>query len=317
MTTTAQPRPYLTSLTPLPSALHPHCLARDHLQFGYPSLLSHCMDHTGCLVPLTDSDIDRILVVITHSHAPNTHECYGSGLLVFHVFCNLRNIPESQRCLASSILVLSFLAVCTGMHSGKTLESYFYSIRAWHLLHSLPWSIDQAQASLTLEGAKSLAPLSSSHTKHTPFTVALLLALCSNLDLSMPLHAAVYACLTTSFFTIAQTGEFTVPSLKGFDHQKHITVGDIHHNVDRHGFNVTVFHLLRTKMSPIGEDVYWATQSGLVDPLAALTNHLHVNNPSTSDALFSWRHVLGLRVLTRSTFLKCLKEAILTWDRGI
>ncbi|KAG2056796.1 hypothetical protein BDR06DRAFT_879473 [Suillus hirtellus] len=308
MTTTAQPRPYLTSLTPLPSALRPHCLAWDRLRLWVPIASRSRMDHSGCLVPLTDSDVDRILVVIAHSHAPNTRECYGSGLLVFHVFCDSRNIPESQRCPASSILVLSFLAACAGMYSGKTLDSYFYGIRAWHLLHGLPWSVDQAQASLTLEGAKSLAPLSSSRPKRAPFTVALLLALHSTLDLSTPLHAAVYACLTTSFFTIARMGEFTVPSLKDFNRQKHVTVGDIRHEVDRHGFNVTVFHLPRTKTSPTGEDVYWATQSGLVDPLAALTNHLHVNNPSTSDALFSWRHVSGLHVLTHSAFLKCLKE---------
>lgn len=195
------------------------------------------------------------------------------------------------------------------MYSGKTLENYFYGIRAWHLLHGLPWSIDQAQTSLALEGAKSLTPSSSSRSKRAPFTISLLLAIHSVLDLTTPLHAAVYACLTTSFFTIARTGEFTVPSLKAFDRRIHVTVSDIRHEVDRHGFHVTVFRLPRTKTSPTGEEVYWASQSGLADPLAALTNHLEINCPSASDALFSWKHRLGLRVLTRSTFLKCLKEA--------
>jgi hypothetical protein len=240
---TMQPRPYHNSLTPLPSPLRPHCLARDRLRLWVPAASRSRLDHTGSLVSLTDSDIDRILLVIAHCHASSTRECYGSGLLVFHVFCDSRSIPEHQCCPASSVLVLAFLAGCAGLYSGKTLENYFYGIRAWHLLHGLPWSVDQVQASLTLEGAKSLAPSSSSRAKRAPFTVALLLAIRSNLDLSTPLHAAVYACLTTSFFTIARTGEFTVPSLKSFDRQLHVSVSNIRHEVDRHGFRVTVFHL--------------------------------------------------------------------------
>jgi hypothetical protein len=39
----------------------------------------------------------------------------------------------------------------------------------------------------------------------------------------------------------------------------------------------------------------------------ALDNHLAVNKPSPSDALFSWRHHSGLRVLMRSAFLKCIQ----------
>lgn len=311
-----QPRPYQVALTPLPSALRPHCLARDRLRLWTPAASRSRTDHTGSPVELSDSDVDRILQVIAHSHAPNTRECYGSGLLVFHIFCDSRNIPESQRCPASSILVLAFLAGCAGMYSGKTLENYFYGIRAWHLLHGLPWSVDQAQASLTLEDAKSLSPPSSSRTKRAPFTISSLLGIHSALNLTTPLHAAVYACLTTSFFTIARTGEFTVPSLKAFDRTTHVTVGDIRHDVDRHGFCVTVFCLPRTKTSPTGEEVYWASQSGLADPRAALTNHLAINRPSSSDALFSWRHKSGLRVLTRGAFLKCLKEASARCGQG-
>ncbi|KAG1893102.1 uncharacterized protein F5891DRAFT_963498 [Suillus fuscotomentosus] len=304
-----QPRPYHNSLTPLLSPLRPHCLARDRLRLWVPATSRSRLDHTGSLVSLTDSNIDRILLVIAHCHAPSTRECYGSSLLVFHVFCDSRGIPEHQRCPASSVLVLAFLAGCAGLYSGKTLENYFYGIHAWHLLHDLPWSVDQAQASLTLEGAKSLAPSSSSRAKRAPFTVALLLMIHSSLDLSTPLHAAVYACLTTSFFTIARTGEFTVPSLKSFDRHLHVSVSDIRHKVDRHGFHVTVFRLPRTNTSSSGEDVYWAAQSGLADPLAALNNHLHINHLSPSDALFSWQHGTGLHALTRTAFLKCLKDA--------
>ncbi|KAG2036468.1 hypothetical protein BDR03DRAFT_865976, partial [Suillus americanus] len=126
---------------------------------------------------------------------------------------------------------------------------------------------------------------------------------------STPLHAAVYACLTTSFFTLACTREFTIPSLTSFDPQMHVKVSDLCFEVDWHGFKVTVFRLPCTKSSHTGQDVYWVAQSGLADPEAALNNHLAINRLSPSDALFSWHHRMGVRVLTWSAFLKCSQGA--------
>lgn len=228
---------------------------------------------------------------------------------MFHVFCDSRDIPEQQRCPASSILLLAFVAGCAGLYSGRTLENYFHGVRAWHLLHGLPSLVDQAQVSLALEGARRLAPPKSTRPKRSPFTVPLLVDIRSVLDLSTPLHAAVYACLTTSFFTIARTGEFTVPSLSSFDPLCHVKVMDMRCETDRNGFEVTTFSLPRTKTALGGEDVYWAVQSGPADPHAALKNHFAVNAPSPSAALFSWRHQGRMRVLTKSAFLKCLQDA--------
>lgn len=195
------------------------------------------------------------------------------------------------------------------MYSGKTLENYLYAIRAWHLLHGQEWLVNRDQVSGALEGAKRLAPKSSTRPKRTPFTVDLIGALHSALDLTNPLHAAVYACLTTSFFTIARTGEFTVPTLRGFDPNIHVKVGDMRGEEDRQGLRVTVFRLPRTKVAIAGEDVFWASQSGVVDPCAALLNHFAVNKPAPADPLFSWRHHSGLRPLTKTQFMKCLQEA--------
>ncbi|KAG2056926.1 hypothetical protein BDR06DRAFT_1038034, partial [Suillus hirtellus] len=260
-------------------------------------------------INITDSNIDRIIMVLSHSHAQSTRETYGSSLLVFHVFCDTRAIPEEQRCPASSVLILAFIAACSGLYSGKSLENYFYAVRAWHLLHGQPWYADSDQCTLAMAGGRQLVPITSKRPKHTPFTIDILVAIHSTLDLSSPLHTAVYACLTTSFFTIAHVGEFTVPSLHRFDPQRHIKVSDWRYDADRHGFHVTIFHLPRTKTSLLGEDVYWAAQSGLSDPDAALSNHLSVNQPPPNAALFSWKHHAGLHPLMRSEFLKCLQSS--------
>lgn len=151
------PHPYHHSLTPQPSTLRPHCLARDRVHLWTPITSRSHTDHSGSVVAISDYGVDRIFTVLAHSHAVGTRECYGAGLLVFHMFCDSPNIPDKQCCPASSILLLAFLASCAGLYSGGTLENYFYSIRTWHLLHGLPWLIDQAQV-LALEGAKWLAP---------------------------------------------------------------------------------------------------------------------------------------------------------------
>lgn len=272
------PHAYHHSLTLRTCTLRPHCLAWDRLHLWTPLNSQSCLDHAGSTVALSDCDIDHIFAVLAHSHTISTCECYGSGLLVFHIFCDSCDIPEGQRCPASSILLLAFIANCTGLYSSRTLENYLYGIRAWHLLHGLPWLTDQTQITLALEGAKCLAPPQSSHLKRSPFTIDLLVEIRSALNLSTPLHAAVYACLTTSFFAIARTGEFTVNSLSCFDPLQHVKCMDMRHKTDHNSFEVITFQLPRTKTAFDGESVYWAAQSGPADPQVALTNHLAIHS---------------------------------------
>jgi hypothetical protein len=95
-TTLSHTCPYLPSLTPLPSFLWPHCLACHHLHLWRPSLGRSHLDHVGNPVSISDDDLNQILAVIGHSLASGTQETYGSGLLAFHVFCDVCDIPEVQ-----------------------------------------------------------------------------------------------------------------------------------------------------------------------------------------------------------------------------
>lgn len=308
-TSTTQPRAYNPTLTPLSSPLRPHCLAKDRLCLWCPSLSCVALDHNGIPLPLSEADLNCILTVIGHSLASGTKEVYGSGLLVYHVFCDARSISEDQRGPASSLLLLSFIATCAGVYSGKTLENYLYGVRAWHLLHGLMWLGHSEQISSALTGAARLAPPPSKRLKCQPFTLDIIITLHSTLDLSAPLDAAVYACLIISFFMLAWLGEVTVRSLNGFDPALNVKVSDIHYAQDRHGLKVTVLHLPHSKMSVGREDLYFAPQIGEVDPQMGLEAHLRVNTPPPQAALFSWRHQNGLRPLTRSEFLRRLERA--------
>ncbi|KAJ7444711.1 hypothetical protein FB451DRAFT_1343732 [Mycena latifolia] len=143
------------------------------------------------------------------------HEVYGSGLLLYPVFCDAQGIQER-------------------------LASYYYGFRAWHFLHSVPWSVEQAAIDPLLKAAATLAPTSSKRKKRLPYTVEVLCIIHGHLDLILPLDAAV---------------------------------GGVSNVSDRNGLQQTAFSLPRTKSAPNGEDAFRSDQNGLADPEQALNNH--------------------------------------------
>jgi hypothetical protein len=299
----SKPQPYRPDLTPHPSQLRPHCAARDRLRLWQPMGRQSDSSQNPQPIELSEADLDRILEVMNVSWANGTREVYGSGLLVYHVFCDLRSIPEHQRAPASPLLIVAFISSCAGSYSGSTLANYVFGVRAWHTLHGQRWAMDDMQVKAALTGAANLAPPSSKRPKRAPFTVSLIEQILNKLNHSDPLDAAVAACLTTTFYTVARTGEFTVPSLNKFNPIVHIKRSDIRIGEDRHGMRVKVFVIPHTKCSPNGEDVYWAPQQGPSDPDAALRNHFEINNPPSDSHLFAYKHHKGMRPLTKRAFI--------------
>ena len=300
------PHKYLSNLTPLTSDLCPHCPACDRLRLWKPTFVR---SSDTLNLEITDSVLDRLITVINTSWQSITRETYGAGLLVFHVFCEKRAIPEDQHCPADPLLMLTFISSCAGSYSGKTLANYFYAVHAWHTLHGAPWHMNAAEMKAALDRASILAPPASRKPKRSPMTVSIISSLATKFNLTKPLDAAVFTCLTTTFYSAAHLGEFTLPSLKSFIPEQHVKPSDVHHNQDRHGLQVTVFRLPRTKSSIAGEEVFWAVQPGVSDPQAAFSNHLAVNNPPPDLPLFFWRHPNGLCALTRNEFLKRINLA--------
>ena len=84
-----EPWPYHSGLKQAPSDLHPHCMARECLWLWCPP-----SPWSGMSLSLMDADLDQILSVINISWAQGTHKAYGAGLLVFHTFCEMHNIPD-------------------------------------------------------------------------------------------------------------------------------------------------------------------------------------------------------------------------------
>ena len=299
-----RPAPYCKSLVPLPSPLRPHCPANQRLRLWRPLVPR---DQRSSQV--SDEDLKRIQDVMAHAEL-DTHATYASSLLNFMVFCDQKNIPEKDRAPASQLLIMSFVSTLAAAYSGSAISNYVYGVRAWHLLHSIPWKISKPKLEALLKAAEKLTPSSSRRKKQCPYTTDFMLAIRNNLDLDSPLGASAFACLTTCFFMTGRVGEFTVQWLDGLNPELHVSRAQLSYDQNREGQQVTVLHLPCTKVSQQGEDVCWEKQDRPMDPDTALAHHLQVNNPPQEGHLFAYRHKNGYRPLTKTKFLAELARAV-------
>ncbi|KAF8154172.1 hypothetical protein B0H34DRAFT_662266 [Crassisporium funariophilum] len=307
---TRSPAPYQDALTPLASPQRPHVFARERLTRWKPTTSRNIQDSNGQPTNLTEANLLRILEVMEGAWAEGTREGYGLGLLVYHVFCDQKGISEEQQAPASPILIASFIATITGAYAGATIANYVFGVRAWHLLHGVSWRMNPSELETLLRAAAKAAPASTKRKKRQPYTKEFMLAVRDELDLESPLDAAVYACLTTTFWSAARLGEFTVKNLAGFKAAQHVKPSDVTTTTDANGLTTTAFHIPATKTEPIeGEDVSWSRQNGDTDPEAALNKHLAINNPPKDGPLFAYRTAKGYNALTKPKFLQTLAKA--------
>lgn len=246
----------------------------------------------------------------------STRELYGTGLLVFHVYCDTKNIPDGQRAPVSQNLLAAFVSSCAGAYSGSTISNYATALRAWHVLHGLEWKISDAEYKALLEGAARLAPASSKRPKRAPFTLDVLERFHLLMDLNDPRDAAIFACLVCSFFSIARLGEFTVQAISKFDPAMHITRLHVESTTNHEGLPVIKFKLPRTKTASNGEEIFCAPHptGSPTDPRAALDNHLAVNGADAQSHLFAWKHPSGLRPLSKKEVTKRIEAITKTQD---
>jgi hypothetical protein len=166
---TIPPQRYKPGLTPLPSPLRPHCLARERLRKWLPAGGSSRLQSHGTPshpdINVSEEQLDRILEVMGSSWADSTKETYGAGLLVFNVYCDSLEIPEDQCCPISPTLLLAFLSSCAGSYSGTALANYAAGLKAWHLLHGRPWTVNSKELKAILDRAIALAHATSKASK--------------------------------------------------------------------------------------------------------------------------------------------------------
>ena len=190
------PAPYRKNLTPLPSPLHPHCPAYQRLRLWRP--LAPRDQHTA---QLSDDDLKQIEDVMAHAWEVDTHATYTAGLLNFMVFCDQKNIPKKDRAPASHLLIMSFVSTLAAAYPRSAISNYIYRVRAWHMLHRIPWKIQKPELEALLKEAEKLTPPSTRRKKRQPYMINFMLAIRHNMDPNTPLGASILACLAMCFFT--------------------------------------------------------------------------------------------------------------------
>ena len=114
---------------------------------------------------------------MAHMWELDMHVTYASGFLNFMVFCGQKNILEKDRAPASHLLLMSFVSTLAAAYLCSTISNYIYGVRAWHLLHSVPWKIRKPKLEAPLKAADKLTPLSSRRKKQRPYTTNFMLAI--------------------------------------------------------------------------------------------------------------------------------------------
>jgi hypothetical protein len=95
----------------------------------------------------------RIRDALALSWSDSTKQTYGTGLLVYHVYCDSLNLSETQRAPASRDVMSSFVASLVGMYAQPTISSYVAGVHAWHTLHRIDYNVNDDELSTLLQAA--------------------------------------------------------------------------------------------------------------------------------------------------------------------
>jgi hypothetical protein len=250
--------------------------------------------------------VDTAFRIVHDAFAMSTRSTYAAGILRLHQFCDSWGISEEARMPASATLLASFVGHCSGSYAGNTIRSWLSGIRAWHIIHQAPWHgdhdwVQKGRTAAFKEGTCFKAP------RRAPVSLDHLRAIHQKLDLNDPLHAAIWAMATITFFGCRRLGETTVKSLSSFNPLLHATRAapmTFHSLPD--GSSSASIRIPWTKTTKQeGATIILTSRSDIFCPVAALRTHLQVNGVAPySISLFGYRTPDGTwSHMFRDTFL--------------
>lgn len=126
--TSRKPKPYPIGLELISSPLRPHVLAKNCLRLWRPLAGSCCEPDRILKSTTTEEDVRRVFEVLNEAWAESTKETYGTGLLIFHAFCDFRHITESERAPVSHSVLEAFVAAIAGAYSKSAIENFLAGI---------------------------------------------------------------------------------------------------------------------------------------------------------------------------------------------
>lgn len=256
---------------------------------------------------LPPSLVDSAFRAVHDALEPSTRSTYAAGILRFAEFCDSWAIPEEARMPASAALITAFVSQSCGHYAGQTIRSWLSGLRSWHIYHQAEWHGDddwvhQSRVTANKEGTEFRRPL------RAPVSFEHLHSLRNILDITLPLHAAIWATALVTFFGCRRLGETTVKSLSSFNSLRNATRNtSISFRTISDGRSSASIRIPWTKTTKqVGASIILTSRNDALCPVSALRNHLEVNTgiPPTA-SLFAYRSlsVNGWSHMFRDTFL--------------
>ena len=81
--------------------------------------------------------LNCILKVISALWVDSTKELYNTSLLVFHVHCDINDIPELEHCPISHPTLLAFISSCAGAYSDSKNPFHGITVLDWPYLSGM------------------------------------------------------------------------------------------------------------------------------------------------------------------------------------
>ena len=184
-----------------PSLVCPRVPASEWLwHWTSPHVISH---HNYITSHLPISTTSTLLQVMLLSLKEKTCSNYGASLLCFTQFCDSHNISEIDHCLASEVIISTFIASYTGLCSLDCINRWLSGIKWWHTFQGVKWNGGD-MLTMVKKGFAKLLPTSSQQDKWEPITLEHMHCLLHGLDLSNPKDATIYAASFVTFHGICR-----------------------------------------------------------------------------------------------------------------
>ncbi|KIP08778.1 hypothetical protein PHLGIDRAFT_68737, partial [Phlebiopsis gigantea 11061_1 CR5-6] len=222
---------------------------------------------------------------LLRSLEPRTRKNYGTRLLRFTQFCNLRGIPESQRMPASDALLTTFVAEWSGKVAKTTVESWLAGLSFWHTLNEATWH----GGHMLCQILKTIPKKESEKGKKCPpIMLEHLCALRDRLDMRNTFDAAVFAMACVAFWCCRRLGELVIPSKTLFNLARHVVRGaKLGFKCTSGGGEYVNLHLPWTKKTGTkGFNIPITNWGGETASVPAVRQHFEVNSEVPNDALF-------------------------------
>ena len=190
----------------------------------------------------------------------------------------------------------------------SSIANYLDGLRWLHVMFDYPPPpISHCRVQLTLRGLKRL--LSASVKRKLPITPTILLALRDVMDLSLPLHLALWAAFLLGFFSFFRKSNIIPPSHSQFSPNKHLSRSDFYFTswgliVSVKWSKVNQFRE-RTLLIPLV-----SIPSHALCPVQALRKFFDTCPAPASSPAFVIPTAHGLRSLSYNSFTKHLKDLL-------